>query len=170
MEKKNKFKFIDIIFYVVLGILIIFLLQGRIRNFILAKQLIGKEINFSSIKDINNEEYSLQTDKVVALVFWASWCNPCILEIPVLNDIYKNMNDKVLILAINFTEDTATINAAIKKSNILYPVVEDKEGFFSSFFKVRSIPTVVLIKNKKIVKIKYGYSPFLKDDIKKFFN
>jgi len=94
MEKKNKFKFIDIIFYVVLGILIIFLLQGRIRNFILAKQLIGKEINFSSIKDINNEEYSLQTDKVVALVFWASWCNPCILEIPVLNDIYKNMNDK----------------------------------------------------------------------------
>lgn len=163
----KKIKFIDIIFYIVLGILLVFLLQRQIRNFIIDHGIKGKEINFSKIKDIQGNEYDLTIEKPVLLVFWASWCSPCVMEIPVINDIYKEIGEKNLILGINVNEDIESIRNSINKHNILYPVVEDSSGYFSSYFKITSIPTIILIKNKKVVIIKHGYSPFLKSEIKK---
>lgn len=167
-KKTNSIKIINIIFYIVIVVLILFFLQTRIRNFIKEKNLTNKEIAFSKIVDINDNEYNLlNSDILIIFVFWASWCTPCILEIPVLNDIHKDMSDRVLLFAINIEDNINIVKNTIVKYNISYPVILDKDNNFSSFFKVSSIPTIIFIKNKKIIKVKYGYSQFLKNEIHK---
>jgi thioredoxin 1 len=82
------------------------------------------------IKNLNDKTFSQQIGKGVSLVdFWASWCMPCKMMVPVLNELAGEVGDNVTICKVNIEE---------------YQSIAQKHS-------VRNIPTMLIFKNGKEV-------------------
>ena len=104
-------------------------------------------------EDFTNNEINLSDykGKLVIINFWATWCAPCKKEMPSLDSLYQNSNFKNLeVLAVNMEKPNklktkkffSELN--IKKIKIFF----DNDLNFVKKFKLRGVPTTVLI-NKK---------------------
>ena len=92
-----------------------------------------------SIKQINDSEFKtevIDSSKPVIVDFWAEWCGPCKTLGPILEKLSDDFYDKV----------------EIKKINI------DENPEAPANFGIRSIPTMILFKDGKIVDSKIGVS------------
>lgn len=85
----------------------------------------------------NFEEEVKHSDIPVLLDFWAAWCGPCQMLSPVIREIAEEYDGK----------------AKIGKVNV------DEEPELASMFGVASIPTVVVMKNGKVINTSIGYKP-----------
>lgn len=63
--------------------------------------------------------------EVVVLNFWASWCDPCVKEMPMLNRVAEEYGDDVNIIGVNVWDTHNSALAFIDDLNVSYPVVED---------------------------------------------
>ncbi|MEU8816377.1 thioredoxin [Actinoplanes sp. NPDC048796] len=79
----------------------------------------------------------LQSDKPVLVDFWAEWCAPCKKVDPLLNEIAKEMGDKVQIVSINIDENPETTRA----------------------YRVMSVPTLTIFKGGEAVNSVTGAKP-----------
>lgn len=98
-----------------------------------------------SIINLTKDSYHnevMGTEKVVVIDFWATWCGPCKMMAPVVEEVAKDYPD-----------------VKICKVNV------DEEPELSNAFKIVSIPTIVVIKNGEIIDSVVGYRP--KEDIEK---
>lgn len=86
--------------------------------------------------------------KVVLLSFFATWCPPCITEIPHLNAIQNDFKEKVQIVAILLEESktNSEIEVFIQNHKINYPVTNCRDNFILSeaLGGIRSLPTLVI--------------------------
>jgi thiol-disulfide isomerase/thioredoxin len=83
--------------------------------------------------------------KVVLVNFFATWCPPCIEEIPSFNKLYEKYGDKFEIVAVLYEKDKAKeeIEAFVQKHNIKFPVtISEVENFEAAklFWNVNKIP------------------------------
>lgn len=100
--------------------------------------------------------------KILIINFWASWCIPCRLEIPLLNGIYPSLlaQDKLLI-GVNQSESQAKIDSFRQKTAISFPVYRDN-GALSRALNINVIPAIAVIdKNGKVKSITYGFRPWV---------
>lgn len=101
------------------------------------------------LKDVDGKEWNLRAlrGKVVIVNFWASWCAPCVDELPVFNelaasDIYKG---KLLILGVNFKESATVIQRFSEEHKFHYPILIDKSGEYFKKWTNGILPTTVLV-------------------------
>lgn len=84
--------------------------------------------------------------------FWASWCGPCIQEMPNVVEAYKLFKDKGFeIVGISLDENKADWVAATKKLEMIWPQMSDLKGWKSDLSKpynVQSIPFTLLVNEK----------------------
>ena len=84
----------------------------------------------------------------VAITFWASWCGPCRMEMPVLRNFYakarRQASDFELLAISVDTEREDAANAA-KELNIPFPVLHDIGGKVSGQYGVEAIPTLFIV-------------------------
>lgn len=90
----------------------------------------------------NFDSVVLQSDKTVILDFWATWCGPCRMIAPIVEEIVEE-NEDLLLGKINVDEE---MELAVR-------------------FQISSIPTLIVIRNGQAVKTMVGYRP--KQDILK---
>ena len=98
-----------------------------------------------SIINLTKDSYHnevMETEKVLVIDFWATWCGPCKMMAPVVEEVAKDYPD-----------------VKVCKVNV------DEEPELSNAFKIVSIPTIVVIKNGEIIDSVVGYRP--KEDIEK---
>lgn len=98
-----------------------------------------------SIINLTKDSYHnevMETEKVVVIDFWATWCGPCKMMAPVVEEVAKDYP-----------------YVKVCKVNV------DEEPELSNAFKIVSIPTIVVIKNGEIIDSVVGYRP--KEDIEK---
>lgn len=93
----------------------------------------------------NFETEVLQSEKPVLVDFWASWCGPCKMVAPVLEEIAGEVTD-----------------VKIVKVNV------DEQPELSQKFQVMSIPTLILFKEGKVVNTTVGAQP--KEDLVRFIH
>jgi len=84
----------------------------------------------------NFEQEVLKSDKPVLLDFWASWCTPCKMVAPLIDEIAGEVT-----------------NAKVGKVNI------DEQPELAAAFGVMSIPTLAVVKNGKVVTSMVGVRP-----------
>lgn len=94
--------------------------------------------------------------KVVLIDFWASWCGPCIKEMPHVIEAYNQYKDKGFeIVGISMDEDQSRWLGAIDRLNMTWPQMSDLKGWKSAAAKlygINSIPFTLLIdKDGKII-------------------
>ncbi|MDE0660493.1 MAG: TlpA disulfide reductase family protein [Gammaproteobacteria bacterium] len=115
---------------------------------------IAKTMKYFSALTLDGEEVRLEDvlkDNQYTLVeFWASWCGPCIAEIPYLKDAYEKYRDKGFeILSVNLDEDPAAWEtASVDEYDIPWVNVCDGEAFDSTIaklYRVKAIPANYLI-------------------------
>lgn len=115
-----------------------------------------------TLLDQNGKEHKLSEykGKVVFLNFWATWCPPCIEEMPHIEELYKEYNlnkDEVVILGVTGTHDQTEqdIKDYLDENNYTFPTVIDKTGEIFTDYNISSYPTTFMIdKDGKI----YGYT------------
>jgi thiol-disulfide isomerase/thioredoxin len=109
---------------------------------------------------------------VLLVTFFATWCPPCIQEIPSFIDLQKSFDDKGFsILAFSVDEgDPAPVLKLIAKYNINYPVILADPEIAKGFGGVSGIPVTFLVNRKgEIVKKYLGYVGYdaLADEVKR---
>ncbi|MGB9857965.1 MAG: TlpA disulfide reductase family protein [Dictyoglomaceae bacterium] len=117
-------------------------------------ELNSKAIDFS-LPDIRGKNYSLSQfkGKVVLLNFWATWCPPCRLEIPILNKIYKEYKKSEFeIIAVSLDTDVERLKNFLKENPVNFLVLLDKSGVIGFKYKVEAIPTSFLIDKAQILR------------------
>ena len=92
---------------------------------------------------------------VVVLNFWATWCQPCMGEIPELKQFAANSKAKVIGIALD-QDGVKTIKPFVVSNNINYTVLVGDEEVFQRFNGVGIPYTLVLDPSQRIVKIYRG--------------
>jgi len=97
--------------------------------------------------------------KVVVLDFWATWCSPCLKELPQLAKLAKQYAGKgVAFYAINAGEKKEEVEKFLKENKIKLPVVLDTDGKAMKSFKVVVVPSVFIIgKEGTVQAVQQGY-------------
>lgn len=91
--------------------------------------------------------------KNVLLIFWATWCGPCLVEIPHLIELRKNFSkDELAILAVS-DEHTNTVKQFAENRQINYTVGTLKSRLPRPFAEVRSIPSAFYIDKQGRIKL-----------------
>lgn len=113
----------------------------------------------------NGEEFNSQamaSNKVI--VFWATWCPPCELELSRINDLVKEKRISAdSVLAISISEEKQTVDRVVSERGYQFQVGYDFDGQVARKFSVAGTPTVVFLNADKTIRwITTGLSPLLK--------
>ena len=113
------------------------------------------EIKFTSL---GGEEVDLDAmkDKVVLVDFWATWCKPCIAELPHVQETYAKYHEQGFeVVSISIDKDVAKLEKFLEANEMPWPQGSDKSGAISSKYGIISIPATFLIgKDGKVVATK----------------
>ena len=115
----------------------------------------GGELSLSQLKG-----------KVVLVDFWASWCAPCRLEAPVLEEVYREYGGAdVEFVGVNIWDLPDSAAAYVKDFDISYPGGVDADGVIAIDYGVKGIPEKFFIDREGIVRQKF-VGPIRADKLK----
>ncbi|CAM3708560.1 TlpA family protein disulfide reductase [Rheinheimera salexigens] len=114
-----------------------------------------------SLKTLTGDNVRLaeQRGDIILINFWASWCGPCIQEMPKLDQLaekYQGLG--VQVWGINVETDTAAANAYLAKLPVTFPILFDSENNVSKAYAIKAMPTTVIInKDGEVSAVHHGY-------------
>ncbi|MDE3199625.1 MAG: TlpA family protein disulfide reductase [Acidobacteriota bacterium] len=108
--------------------------------------------------------------KVVLLNFWASWCGPCVAELPSLLQLHR-ADPKLVILAISIDEDPNAYSNFIKQRHVDLITVRDPNQTVPSMYHTDMWPETYLIDRKGIIRRKFiGAQDWSDPEIRQYIN
>jgi peroxiredoxin len=130
----------------------------------------GKPAPDFTLSDIEGKEHKLSDykGKNVLIVFWATWCGPCRMEIPHLIELRNTVSkDDLAILAIS-NERPETVKKFVAQTKMNYTILLDKRDLPAPYNSIRAIPSSFYIDSEG--KIKLGSTGLISlDEIKAIF-
>ena len=126
-------------------------------------------------KDLKGNAISVShyRGKVVIVSFWASWCGPCMKELPVLASVVKQVGpDHLQVIAINYRDEYQTFKYVVNALKD-YPIVfmrRDPNDRAAKKYGVQGIPRMIIIgRDGKVASDHVGYGegmiPYLVDEL-----
>ncbi|MHB0864166.1 TlpA family protein disulfide reductase [Paenibacillus sp. SEL3] len=116
---------------------------------VLKKLKPGQRLPSMILKGLNGKTYDVGAPRNKALVisFWASWCDPCRLEAPMLNELYSKYKDDVDVYGINVTrydrlEDVQKFSRSL---DLQFPILLDEQGALFERVGGVAFPTHVMV-------------------------
>lgn len=83
--------------------------------------------------------------KSVVVNFWASWCGPCVNEMPLINRVFQDNESDVVTLFVNVGESKGTVNEFLTQQQFDFPVIIDVTGKISGMYAVTGLPVTYIL-------------------------
>jgi len=98
--------------------------------------------------------------KPVMVNFWATWCGPCRMEMPFIQEVYQDsewLKTGLVILAVNLKESASAAGEFMEDNGLTFPVLLDIDGEVARMYNISAIPTTYFIDKNGIIKdVKIG--------------
>ncbi len=119
------------------------------------------------LRSLDGSTYQLDQDrgKVVLMNFWATWCGPCVDELPHLQKLFERMDpERTRLLAVCIDEDTTGVRRFVDSLQLTFPVLWGTRQFLGEY-GIQVVPTNLIIDRSGVIrKVKLGFAG--EDDIR----
>ena len=130
---------------------------------------IGRDAIAFALEDLDGNRVDLQSlkGKVALLDFWASWCGPCVAELPHIEKLHRDFKDRgLVVLGVN-NEDVVVAREFVKRKGYTFTTLFDEGSEVTRKYRVSGIPQVFIIDREGIVKWHaLGYGPGKEFDLR----
>ena len=141
--------------------------------------LIAFSLRDSSAKEGDRApEFSIRTDsgqqvsplnfggKVLVLNFWATWCPPCIQEIPSLNEFQKRFaHSGVVVLAVSVDKNAQKYHSFLEHVRVMFATAHDPNWDIGAEYGTFQIPETYIIKDGRVVRKFISNQDWTSDEI-----
>ena len=126
------------------------------RDFSLAPEVGGKAPGFE-LRTFSGDLESLDmySGKPVIVNFWATWCGPCRLEMPIFQRYHDENSDDIVVMTINAGESREDIERFLNEMELDLRVLLDDEHFVESLYRVQGLPSTFFIDEEGIIRYKH---------------
>lgn len=122
-------------------------IQDAIQLSLSLPSLDGKSVSLDDLKG-----------KIVIIDFWATWCPPCVAEVPHFVSLQKRYGDQVQVIGVSIDKSVSPVRSFYTKHGLNYPVVMYDPARVKGFGDISEIPTTfILDKDARVVKRVTGY-------------
>lgn len=83
--------------------------------------------------------------KIVLINFWATWCEPCKIEMPFFEKLYQKNGSQLEILAVNFDEPQQKVQQFAEEFGLSFPILLDPGAEVQNLYRVRGYPTTFIV-------------------------
>lgn len=109
--------------------------------------------------------------RIVLLNFWASWCPPCIEEMPSLVQLQKEMGPKVEVVAVSIDEDADAYHKFLREHDVELLTVRDPQQRTPTMYGTTGWPETFVIDRKGVIRRKFiGAVNWTSPDIVDYLN
>ena len=132
---------------------------------------VGSESPDFSATDLQGRQVTLSEfrgQKVVVVDFWATWCAPCVMAMPKLQELHDEFKEReVEVLAVNLGEDPDLVRRFLELKKYTFRVVMDQKRVIANRFGVSAIPALVVVDaDGRIGWTRVGYNPEKADELR----
>jgi len=110
-----------------------------------------------SLKTIDGEDISLNSyrdKKIVHLVFWATWCPSCLMEIPKLKKLHEAIGDKpyeIVSIDVGVNDSVKKVRQVQERYQLSYKMLFDEAGDVSRKYGIMGVPTHFIINKEGVI-------------------
>ena len=108
------------------------------------------------LMDLHGKAVSLSDyqGKVVLLNFWATWCGPCRIEMPAMEDLYRSMQPKGLeILAVSVDQQGTAVTRPFQEAmGLSFPILHDQDYQVGLTYGARTLPMTFAIDRRGVIR------------------
>lgn len=136
-----------------------------------ALELLGKPAPKFELEALDGTKVDLESrlkeKNVIVLDFWATWCPPCRMALPIITSVSQSLKDKgVVFYAVDQGETADQINKYLKSVEFKPDVILDPKRTAGKMYKLNGIPQTVLIgKDGTVQAVHIGFSSDLKEEL-----
>jgi peroxiredoxin len=105
------------------------------------------------LENLANETVKLSEmqGKIVVINFWATWCEPCKVEMPFFEKLFSRSQSNLAILAVNFDEPSQEVEKFVDEYQLSFPVLLDPGGNVQELYRVRGYPTTFVVDEAGVI-------------------
>ncbi len=113
-------------------------------------------------------DLAAQRGKLVLVDFWASWCEPCRRELPVLEDLHRtHANDGLVVVGVSLDEQRSDAEDFLKNVALSFPIVFDADRQIGKRWAPPKMPSVFLVeRDGTIARVFAGEKPGQLDELR----
>src|SRR5574344_1179350 len=132
--------------------------EGKLAPDFTVEMLDGSQVQLSSLRG-----------KPVFLNFWATWCPPCVGEMPHFQALYPKYKDKINFLAVSIDAEKGTVEKFVAAKGFNFPIAHDGKKNVAGLYSIEAIPTSLMLdKDGKV--IAYHLGGMSAADLQKFLD
>lgn len=110
------------------------------------------------LPDLTGQQVSLSQWRGQTLLvnFWASWCEPCREEMPLLQATYEAYGDDgLMVLGVNMGEEARRVAGFAEDLGLTFPTLVDEKTDVGTLYRVRGAPTTYFIDREGVIRQRY---------------
>ncbi len=108
----------------------------------LLHNLVGDEVRLSQYRG-----------SPVLINFWATWCQPCQIEMSYIQNRFDQYKPDMVVLAVNYDEPMSSVQEFIEEQHLTFDVLLDNGGRIQELYQIRGYPTTYFVDSEGIIRV-----------------
>jgi peroxiredoxin len=109
------------------------------------------------LKNISDEAVSFDEylGKPVLLNFWATWCAPCRIEMPLIQNRYEKFAGELAVIAVNNAESKEDVRAFVDEFGLTFDFLLDPDAEIQRLYQINGYPTTFIIDSDGVIRVRH---------------